>query len=265
MSDNNSLEGIGIKDIENGVPFTVHCVYDGTQHDICRDAMGLESELMEVTLTINYRQKTGIFKNAFTNLDTIDEYLMVDAINIKMGMHNRHIDVELENTLWGRKDTHQKRYLWGCTYDSKLTSIYPLRYVVKICWHILSEMDFSHIMSFGGSSKDNIILRKSIIHGIVTSKNQELAEGCVNYHCGNDIAFIWDDIGQDSFDANCPTDCILVEELVNHRPELLRMIPLRLRILLITHFNAEGKHEIVAALNYYHKGDYKDPGKDLLL
>lgn len=263
MSD-NSLKDIKIKDIENDVHFTMYFGCNGTQYIISRNPIGFESEPMEVTLAINYHLKTRISINSFTNIDVPDEYLMVDAINIKMGMHNRHIDVELENLLT-EKDTYQKRYVWGCTNDSNLTSIYPLRYVMNKCWHILSEMDFSHIMSFENLSETYVILHKSIIHGIVTSKNQELAERCVNYHCGNDIAFIWDNVGQESFNTYCMKDCILVEELVNHRPELLRMIPLRLRILLVTHFNAEGKHEIVAALNYYHKGDYKDPGKDLIL
>ena len=137
------------------------------------------------------------------------------------------------------------------------------------CWNILSKMDFSSVMSFGNFTgtftKGNLYLHKSIIHGIVTSRNQEFAEKCLEYDCGNDIAFIWDSVNQESFDTNCPAICILIEELVNHRPELLRMIPLRLRILLVTHFNAEGKHETVAALNHYHRGDYKDPGKDLIL
>ncbi len=256
---NNSLAEIKIKDIENGVPFTIHCGYDGTQ-----TGFESESELMEVILTVNYHQETRIFINSFTNIETKDEYLMVDAINIKMGMHGRNIDVELANSLT-EKNEHQKRYLWGCTYDSSLMSIYPLRYVLKKCWHVLDKMDFSQIMSFDDLSEAYVSLYKSIIHGIVASKNQELVEGCVNYHCGNDIAFIWNDVGQESFNIYCVKDCILVEELVNHRPELLRMIPLRLRILLITHFNTEGKHEIVAALNYYNKGDYKDPGKDLVL
>jgi len=259
MSNNNSLVDIKIKDIENGVPFTVHCGYDGIQ-----TGFESESELMEVTLTVNYHKKTRNFKNAFTGIDTIDEYLMADAINIKMGMHDRHIDVELENSLTER-NKHQKMYLWGCQCNSSLTSIYPLMYVLKKCWHVLDKMDFSYIMSFEDLSEAYVSLYKSIIHGIVTSKNQKLAEGCVNYHCGNDIAFIWNDVGQESFNTYCMKDCILVEELVNHRPELLRMIPLRLRILLITHFNAEGKHEIVAALNYYHKGDYRNPGEDLIL
>lgn len=263
MSDNISLADIKIEDIENGTPFTVYFGCNGNQYITRMDSIDFESEPMEVTLTINYHKKTRTLKNPIVNIDTKDEYLMVNAINIKMGIHNRHIDVELENLLT-EKDT-SKRYLWGCTCDSKLTSIYPLRYVMKKCWHILSEMDFSHIMSFGELSKGNITLHKSMIHGIVTSKNQELAEGCVNYHCGNDIAFIWDSVNQELFDANCSAICILVEELVNHRPELLRMIPLRLRILLVTHFNAEGKHEIVAALNHYHKGDYRNPGEDLVL
>jgi hypothetical protein len=259
MSD-NSLKDIKIKDIESGVPFTVHCGYDGIQ-----TGFESESELMEVTLTVNYHKKTRNFKNAFTGIDTIDEYLMADAINIKMGMHDRHIDVELENSLTER-NKHQKMYLWGCQCNSSLTSIYPLMYVLKKCWHVLDKMDFSYIMSFEDLSEAYVSLYKSIIHGIVTSKNQELAEGCVNYHCGNDIAFIWNDVGQESFNIYCMKDCILVEELVeNNRMELLRMIPLRLRIMLVTHFNAEGKHEIVAALNHYHRGDYKDPRKDLVL
>lgn len=137
---------------------------------------------------------------------------------------------------------------------------------MKKCWYVLSEMDFAYIMSFGDLSKAHIILPKSIIHGIVTSRNQELAERCLEYHCGDDMAFLWNDVSQESFDENCLADCMLVEELVeNNRMELLRMIPLRLRILLITHFNAEGKHEIVAALNHYHRGDYRDPRKDLML
>ena len=43
------------------------------------------------------------------------------------------------------------------------------------------------------------------------------------------------------------------------------MIPLTLRTHLIARFNKAGQHAIVAALNHYHKGDYKDPGKDLML
>ena len=265
MSYNNILADIKIKDIENGVPFTVYFGCNGTQYIIRGDSIDFESEPMEVTLVINYHLKTRIFINSFTNIETKDEYLMVDSINVKMGMHNRHIDVELENALWGRKDTSQKMYLWGCTCDTSLNSLYPLRYIMETCYYILDKMHFTNIMSFGELSKNDIILRKSIIHGIVTSKNRELTERCLDCRCGNDIAFIWDDIEQESFDTNCQAICILIEELVNHRPELLRMIPLRLRILLITHFNAEGKHEIVAALNYYHRGDYKDPGKDLML
>jgi hypothetical protein len=264
MSD-NSLAEIKIKDIESGVPFTVYFSDVDNGYEIRRDSIDFESEPMEVTLTINYHLKTRIFINSFTNLDTNDEYLMVDKINIKMGMHNRHIDVELENLLT-EKNKREKMYLWGCTCDSLIASIYPLRYVLKKCWHILSEMNFSFIMSFDALSEAYIILHKSMIHGIVTSKNQELAEGCINYHCDNNISFIWDDVSQESFDTNCLAECILVEELVeNNRPELLRMIPLRLRILLVTHFNAEGKHEIVAALNYYHRGDYRNPGEDLVL
>ena len=265
MSDNISLADIKIEDIENGVPFTVYFGCNGTQYITSMNLIDFESGPMGVTLTINYHKKTRTLKNPIVNIDTKDEYLMVNAINIKMGIHNRHIDVELENLL-AEKDTHQKRYLWGCTCDSKLTSIYPLRYVMKKCWHVLSEMDFSHIMPFEDLSEGYITLHKSMIHGIVTSKNQELAERCLEYDCGNDIAFIWDSVNQELFDANCQAVCILIEELVeNNRMELLRMIPLRLRILLVTHFNAEGKHEIVAALNHYHKGDYKNPGKDLLL
>jgi hypothetical protein len=268
MLDNNRLEGIRIKDIENDVPFTVYFGYDGTQYIIHRDrdSIDFESEPMEVTLTINYRQKTRIFKNAFTNIDTEDKYVLVDAFNIKMGMHNKHIDVELENTLWGRKDTHRKMYLWGGTCDISLYSIYPLRYIMEKCYYILDKMDFTNIMLFVELTKDTMIFRKSIIHGIITSENQELAEICLDCLRGNDIAFLWDDVKQEFFDTNFPAICILIEELVeNNRPELLRMIPLRLRILLVTHFNAEGKHEIVAALNYYHRGDYRNPGEDLVL
>jgi hypothetical protein len=261
MSD-NSLKDIKIVDIESGVPFTVYFGCNGTQYVIHEDSIGFESEPMEVTITINYRQKTRIF----TDIDTIDEYLMVDTIKIKMGMHNRHIDVELGNTLWGKKDTFQKMYLWGCTCDSLLMSIYPLRYIIEKCYCILDKMDFTNIMLFGELTKDTMIFRKSMIHGIVTSRNQELAERCLDCRCGNDIAFLWDDVKQEFFDTDCQAICILIEELVeNNRPELLRTIPLRLRILLTTHFNAEGKHEIVAALNHYHKGDYKDPRKDLML
>jgi hypothetical protein len=39
--------------------------------------------------------------------------------------------------------------------------------------------------------------------------------------------------------------------------ELLRQIPLDTRLKLIQLFNKLGKHEIVALLNHYHKGDYK--------
>ena len=266
MSDNISLADIKIEDIDNGTPFTVYFGYNGTQYITRTDSIDFESEPMEITLAINYHKQIRDFKNPFANIDTKDKYLMVevDAINIKMGMHNRHIDVELKDVLT-EKDKHRKAYLWGCACDSVIESIYPLRYAMKTCWDILSEMDFSHIMSFRELSKGNIILHKSIIHGIVTSKNQELIERCLEYHCCDDMAFLWNHIGQDSFDANCLADCILVEELVNHRPELLRMIPLRLRILLVTHFNAEGKHEIVAALNHYHRGDYRNPGEDLVL
>lgn len=265
MSDNR-LKDIKIVDIESDVPFTVYFGSNGTQYVIHENSIGFESEPMEITLAINYHLKTRIFINSFTNINTNDEYLMVDKFNIKMGMHNRHIDVELENALWGRKDTHQKMYLWGCTSDTVLNSLYPLRYIMEKCYYILDKMDFTNIMLFGELTKDNTILRKSIIHGIVTSKNQELAERCLDCRCGNDMAFLWDGVKQEFFDTDCPAICILIEELVNNnRPELLRMIPLRLRILLVTHFNAEGKHEIVAALNHYHRGDYKDPRKDLVL
>lgn len=263
MSD-NSLAEIKIKDIESGVPFTMYFGCNGIQYIIRRNPIGFESEPMEITITINYHLKTRIFINSFTNIDTKDEYLMVDSINVKMGMHNRHIDVELENTLWGRKDTSQKMYLWGCTCDTVLNSLYPLRYIMEKCYYILDKMDFTNIMLFGELSKDIMIFRKSIIHGIVASKNQELTERCLECRCGNDIAF-WDSIDQEFFDTNCLAICILIEEVANHRPELLRMIPLRLRIMLVTHFNAEGKHEIVAALNHYHRGDYRNPGKDLML
>jgi hypothetical protein len=39
--------------------------------------------------------------------------------------------------------------------------------------------------------------------------------------------------------------------------ELLRQIPLDTRLKMIQLFNKLGKHEIVALLNHYHKGDYK--------
>jgi hypothetical protein len=39
--------------------------------------------------------------------------------------------------------------------------------------------------------------------------------------------------------------------------ELLRQIPLDTRLKMIQSFNELGKHELVALLNHYHKGDYK--------
>ena len=39
--------------------------------------------------------------------------------------------------------------------------------------------------------------------------------------------------------------------------ELLRQIPLDTRLKLIQLFNKLDKHEVVALLNHYHKGDYK--------
>ena len=39
--------------------------------------------------------------------------------------------------------------------------------------------------------------------------------------------------------------------------ELLRQIPLETRLKMIQLFNERGKHELVALLNHYHKGDYK--------
>jgi hypothetical protein len=260
---NNILADIKIKDIKSGAHFTVYFGCNGTQYIIHEDSIGFESEPMEVTLTINYHQKTNISYNPFID----EEFVMVDKINIKMHMHNRHIDVELENTLDERKNKHQQMYLWGHISDAPLSNIYQLRYIMDKCYRILDKMDFSSIMSFGNhTGKSEMILHKSIIHGIVTAKNQEFAERCLEYHCGNDMAFLWNDINQDSFDESCHADFILIEELVeNNRPDLLRMIPLRLRIMLVTHFNAEGKHEIVAALNHYHRGDYKNPGKDLVL
>lgn len=261
----NGLEGIRIKDIETGVPVTLYFGYNGTRYTILKDPMGFESEPMEVTLTINYHRDDGNRYDYFTN-----ESLIVESINIEMGMHNRHIDVELIDTefeyLFDRKNKHQGMYLWKGRCDASLISINSLMFVMEKCWHILSEMNVSRIMSCRKSSigftRTAILLRKSIIHGIVASKNQELAERCLEYCCG----YIWDDIDQEFFDTCCLTVYILIEELVkNNRMALLRMIPLRLRILLITHFNAEGKHEIVAALNHYHRGDYKDPRKDLML
>ena len=260
----NSLEHIKIKDIETGVPVTLYFGYNGTRYTLLKDPMGFESEPMKITVTINYHEKIRTFKNAFINVDEEDKYLMVDAINIKMGMYNRHIDVDLEPEL-GEKNAYQGIYLWGCPYDASLLSIGSLMFVIEKCWHVLSEMNVSRIMSCRkspiGFTRTAILLRKSIIHGIVTSMNQELAERCLEYCC----RYIWDDIDQEFFDTCCVTVYILIEELVNNRPELLRMIPLCLRIMLITHFNAEGKHEIVAALNHYHRGDYKDPRKDLML
>ena len=39
--------------------------------------------------------------------------------------------------------------------------------------------------------------------------------------------------------------------------ELLRQIPLDARLKMIQLFNKLDKHEVVALLNHYHKGDYK--------
>ena len=264
MTD-NILANIKITDVENGVPFTLYYGYNGTRYVTRDDSMDFESEPMEITVTINYHQEIRTFKNSFTNIEEESKSLVVNKISIRMGMHNRNIDVVLEPEL-GEKKRHQNKYLWCCTCDSSLISIYPLTYAMKICWDVLSEMDFTQVMECRQFTEGHIRLHKSIIHGIVNSMNQELAERCLEYRCSGYKAYVWDHIDQEFFDTMYPSVCILIEELVNNnRLELLRMIPLCLRIMLVTHFNTEGKHEIVAALNHYHKGDYKDPRRDLML
>jgi hypothetical protein len=205
-------------------------------------------DVMECDITITYHE-----------MDDDDAEIVIDQIDVVMMRHG----IKITNHYYGIHDevfsNHSRMIDW---FSSKVKLQYfPLISVIGKCYHIMCG-EFTELV-YTEPALNQLCDFEMIIRGIASSESTPwLAETLLSRYC--ELYEKRNDISQVAFSQT--TLLMLIYELVNqNRGEVLRIIPLTLRIQLIARFNEAGKHAIVAALNHYHKGDYKNPGEDLIL
>ena len=215
-------------------------------------------DVMECDITITYHEIDDDLENQHESDD--DAEIVIDQIDVTMMRHG----VKITNHYYGAHDdevfgNHSRMIDW---FSSKVKLQYfPIISVIGKCYHILCG-EFAELV-YTEPALNQLYDYETIIRGIASSESTPwLAETLLSRYC--ELTEKRNDISQVAFSQT--TLFMLIYELVNqNRGEVLRIIPLTLRTHLIARFNEAGQHAIVAALNHYHKGDYKDPGKDLLL
>ena len=205
-------------------------------------------DVMECDITITYHEMDDDLENQHESDD--DAEIVIDQIDVTMMRHG----IKITNHYYGAHDdevfsNHSRMIDW---FSSKVKLQYfPLISVIGKCYHIMCG-EFTELV-YTEPALNQLYDCEMIIRGIASSESTPwLAETLLSRYC--ELTEKRNDISQ------------VIYELVNqNRGEVLRIIPLTLRTQLIARLNEAGKHAIVAALNHYHKGDYKDPGKDLVL
>lgn len=215
-------------------------------------------DVMECDITITYHELDDDLENQHESDDDVE--IVIDQIDVTMMRHG----IKITNHYYGAHDdevvsNHSRMIDW---FSSKVKLQYvPLISVIGECYHILCG-EFTELV-YTEPALNQLFDCEMIIRGIASSESTPwLAETLLSRYC--ELNEKRNDISQIAFSQT--TLLMLIYELVNqNRGEVLRIIPLTLRTHLIARFNEAGRHAIVAALNHYHKGDYKDPGKDLVL
>lgn len=213
-------------------------------------------DAMECDITITYHDMDNYDRLEY-GFD-FDEPLceLIDKIDVIMTRHGRTITIHQNDELL-KTTSLLNRF----RYSSKIERL-SIFNSIKKCYHIL-DGEFASLTSQQVPDVFHMEHNMMMIKGIVSSESTPLlAETLLNIYCEE----INETNDANSMEMTPLTLMSLIYEIViQNRGELLRKIPLMLRTHLITEFNKIGRHDIVAALNHYHKGDYKDPGKDLVL
>ena len=207
-------------------------------------------DVMECDITITYHEIDDDLENQHESDD--DAEIVIDQIDVTMMRHG----IKITHHYYGAHDdevfsNHSKMIDW---YSSKVKLQYfPLISVMGKCYHILCG-EFTDLV-YTEPALNQLYDYETIIRGIASSESTPwLAETLLGRYC--ELAEKRNDISQVAFSQT--TLFMLIYELVNqNRGEVLRIIPLTLRTHLVARFNEAGQHAIVAALNHYHKGDYK--------
>lgn len=217
-------------------------------------------DVMECDITITYHELDDDLENQHKSDD--DASIVIDQIDVTMMRHG----IKITNHYYGMM--HDDEVFFGYhsgmidLFSSKVKLQYvPLISVIGKCYHIMCG-EFTELV-YTEPALNQMFDCEMIIRGIASSESTPwLAETLLSRYC--ELNEKRNDRSQVAFSQT--TLFMLIYELVNqNRGAVLRIIPLTLRTHLVARFNEAGQHAIVAALNHYHKGDYKDPGKDLVL
>ena len=286
MQKNVRFAEVKLKDIESGAPFNVYHCRVGKDYDIFTEKMGVfEGVPMKIQLTINYT-KTSYQSDEEAKMEThflIRDFYAVFSIGeeeIEMRWDDDSLSVAqaqnkiLRNSMYGisvRQSMLSAKHLLSpqrrngpLKFDGELT----MNNIMYSFWKIATLMHLSligdcswlyHISNFAGIF--------AIIHSAFTispiamkcymsivKSNERIAINQLTQvieYCQTNDAF-----------NNRPIEAVVAPIVIAihecGKPELFRNIPMEVRTILVPHFNKENQHEIVAELNHYTDGRYRD-------